>query len=121
MIGPTTIATSAGVIRIYLASTATMITGELDYEVRRTAYHDNYPYDPPDITEYIAQTKEERKRLYRTERLRESSTAMHFAWHRSPRLEARQHGDPLRHHRLRGFRRASRRDQTDIRIEGAKR
>jgi hypothetical protein len=71
-------------------------------------------------SEYIEQERQAkalRINDYRARRSSESSTAMHFARQRTPRREPRQHGDPLRHHRLRGFRRASRRDQTDIRTE----
>jgi hypothetical protein len=116
----TVVAGHPGYLRIVVISTlgATTVVGG-GVAADSTAYYDNYPSPPFDISEHLAETKEDRKRLYRRERENDAATAMHFGGQRTPRREARQHGDPLRHHRLRGFRRASRRNQTEFRVEGA--
>jgi hypothetical protein len=121
VIGPTTATTSyTGSLRIYVIGT--MGTATALFESANVPWLNNPDVgEPLDVHEYLANAKAERKLRYQRERERESTTAMHFDGHRSPRLEARQHSDPLRHHRLKGFRRASRRDQTEFRTEGTNR
>jgi hypothetical protein len=115
VIGPTTTATSyMGSLRIYVIST--MGTATALFESANVPWlNSSEASEPFDINEHLAQEKAARKLRYQRDREREAATALHFCGHRTPRLEARQHSDPLRHHRLRGFRRASRRDQTDVR------
>lgn len=112
MIGPTAATTSyMGSLQIYVVGT--MGTATTLFEEREPWLSSSYAGEPFDIQEHLAQEKAARKLRYQSDRERAASTSMHFSGHRSPRLEARQHSDPLRHHRLRGFRRASRRDQTE--------
>lgn len=122
----TTVATAyGGYLRVVLVGTMGTATAMTVYEnsvaYDYTGWSDNDPSEPFDINEHLAQDKAARKLRYQLEREREASTALHFGGHRPPRLEARQHSDPLRHHRLKGFRRASRRDQTEFRTEGTNR
>lgn len=56
--------------------------------------------------------KAERKAAYRAVRHREARTELHFAGELRPSLPRRESVDPLRHQRQRGWRLASRRDQT---------
>lgn len=96
------------------------IAMSLRYESRCERYGDELRRlvrELPDPKEHFEDVRRVHRDDFWTRREREAATAMHFGGHRRPRREARQHGDPLRHHRLRGFRRASRRDQTDIRTE----
>jgi hypothetical protein len=101
----------------------------LQYDLRRERYSDELREEfgqryassvGNDIDQVMKQAEEERRERradLRAKREREAARTRHFGGHRPPRLEARHHADPLRHHRLRGFRRASRQDQTDVRTE----